>query len=999
MISKTESINFIKMRKVYFLLTMFVMLMTSMLARAQYKVDVTSDPEDNYYSGSQVFSPSEIATALNTDVETLAAAINAGGNVYIKTAGGMSNEYTGNQNEFWMNASGVSQAYGAEGSCWFAGLYYNELNDSTNESAEIRINVGQMPKFFSKVYENSELTCTLILVSGDKQVSFDVALKVNAAQMPTLGPSTNKFSELEIVKSYELTLKYNEGMSYENIESSISIEGIADALGVNDAELEASLSNMIFTRTVDTDEAGSNSFSDILIAAPFETDGWFGRYSSYDESTGEEAVYQQNGPKGWGANCTFYLQNMKIQDGVFTVSNGQYPSTLAAGATDYAEIYIINGTKAAKITVKVEVEAKEVYPADEMLVVGNASVDLVCEVDDNYTDKFVTFDIDDIISKLGCSSVDDIIQYQYQDENSFADVVPFDYWLNEQGYAQQWGSSACAQLTPAALAEGKFCVRQMAGVYDEITEQVGPFPLKYALAYEKNLYKLTINYFVKPVEKHGEDFVYTKKGNDAIIKQFVPNSVGYNGVEKTELDLEYIEKLIGTRDFKLYADAHSTDSLTNETTLKWSDKYTCTPAPGFWFGSETYENEDNQTVVDAVNWGAYCSFGMTYNDGVITWYEYPESRSVGESFSANIYLVNETTGDYVKYLINVSYVDQVEEEPTVVCTLEDKVAVSDFVYDEEGYIVASISTGEICEKLGITVEQLELTKLNVAKTANMFTSVEYGNEVIFDVNGYNVDENNEDAISHTAKIIIDGGLKIVVDAFKADFNNESQEPIYARFAIKYENQLARIIVKMERPLSIIGKNDLNDGYYGGQGAELTVNNGQTAVYEFVNYTKGEANYQNFVLYVRNAAENKDIVCLRADNWENISWSNEGCVSDYNWDTFTSDMKGAHVSLKASFENATLTVSAIITTAEGKTYNYSYTKSGIEGSYVKTGLTEEAACLVVSKADVEGEEVDVTAIAGVATNSNTMSVKKVVRNGKLTIVKGAAEYSVSGARVK
>lgn len=980
---------------------MSVMLMSSMLAKAQFKAEITSDPEDGYYSGSQTYSPAEVATALGVDEATLQTLISNGGAVYIKTADGKSNSYTGNPNEFWMNASGVPQGYSDNGSCWYAGLYYNAAG--TNEAGEateasVSISVGQMPKYFSKIYEASDLKCTFILVSESKEATFDISLHVNAAAEPTCGPSTNKFSELEIVKSCNMTLPYTQGKKYENKIDSISAEGIADALGVAEADLIASLSDMIMTRSMSTDDSGSSTFSDDLVVAPFATDGWFGRYSSFDESTGEEAVYQQNGPKGWSAGCTFYLHEMKIADGYFFITHGQYDGTLVSGDKDYADIYIVNGTKAVKVTIGVDVEEAEVHPAEEMQIVGTASVDLESYIDANYVSKFVTFDIDDILSKLGCESVESIIQYQYAGETTFADVSNYDYWLNEQGYAESWGKTACAQLKPEALAEGKFRVLQMPDVYAEITEKVGPFPLKYALAYGANVYNLTVNYYVKPEEKKGDDFVYTKKGSDAIIKQFVPNSVKYDGAEKTELDLDYIEKLIGTKDFKIYSDALVTDSTTQETSLQWSSAYNCTPAPGFWFGSDTKENADKQNVVYITNWGSSCSFGFTYNAGVITWYEVEDSRSSGESFSSNIYLVNESTGDYVKYLLNISFVDEVESEAEVVYTHEENVAVSDFNYDKEGYIAITIPTDVICEKLGITAEQLSQTTLKYAKSANVNAATEYGTEVIFDVNGYYVSEEDESSMSHSAKMVLDGGLSLVIDAFNADFTKEDQEPLYVRFAIVNENKMANVIVKYEAPLATIGKGDLSDGYYGDQGAELTVNSGQTAEYEFVNYSKAEANYQNFVLYVRNAAENKDIVCLRADNWDNIAWGNTGCVNDYNWDTFTSDMNGAKVNLKATYSNGTFSAVFVITTAQGKVYNYSYTKEGIVGDYVKTGLTEEASCLIVSKAEVSGES-DATAIASATAERNAASVKKVVRNGRITIEKGAARYSVSGARVK
>ena len=139
------------------------------------------------------------------------------------------------------------------------------------------------------------------------------------------------------------------------------------------------------------------------------------------------------------------------------------------------------------------------------------------------------------------------------------------------------------------------------------------------------------------------------------------------------------------------------------------------------------------------------------------------------------------------------------------------------------------------------------------------------------------------------------------------------------------------------------------------------------------------------------------VALRADNWENVSWGNEGCVSDYNWDTFTSDMNGSTVSMDVAYLDGKVTMTAVITTADGKTYNYSYTKDGFTAESVEVALSEEASYLTVYKADVEGESIPV-GISGIASGNNG-KVQKVLRDGKIVIIKGDKEFNVNGAAIK
>ena len=199
----------------------------------------------------------------------------------------------------------------------------------------------------------------------------------------------------------------------------------------------------------------------------------------------------------------------------------------------------------------------------------------------------------------------------------------------------------------------------------------------------------------------------------------------------------------------------------------------------------------------------------------------------------------------------------------------------------------------------------------------------------------------------------------------------------------------------EEYLYTVGAEDLSDGYKGQVGPALTVENGQTAHFEFKNISKAEANYQNWVLLVNENSEEK--VALRADNWENVSWGNEGCVSDYNWDTFTSDMNGSTVSMDVAYLDGKVTMTAVITTADGTTYNYSYTKDGFTAESVEVALSEEASYLTVYKADVEGESIPV-GISGIASGNNG-KVQKVLRDGKIVIVKGDKEFNVNGAAIK
>ena len=203
------------MRKFYSFLLMLAFTCISSVAWGQsYDVNITSDPESNWFSGEQLFDASEIATALGlTDAAAVQALIETNSAVYIKTGeNDKSNAYSDPveaPNVFWMNNQGVVQTYGDEGTCWYAEMYYNDGEDNPEDKDKVGVCLGQMPGFFSKVYTDTDLSCVLYLVNGDKTLTFNVKLHVNAAPEPT----TVKLSELEIVKDYTLPLNFVVGKS------------------------------------------------------------------------------------------------------------------------------------------------------------------------------------------------------------------------------------------------------------------------------------------------------------------------------------------------------------------------------------------------------------------------------------------------------------------------------------------------------------------------------------------------------------------------------------------------------------------------------------------------------------------------------------------------------------------------------------------------------------------------------------------------------------------
>lgn len=107
--------------------------------------------------------------------------------------------------------------------------------------------------------------------------------------------------------------------------------------------------------------------------------------------------------------------------------------------------------------------------------------------------------------------------------------------------------------------------------------------------------------------------------------------------------------------------------------------------------------------------------------------------------------------------------------------------------------------------------------------------------------------------------------------------------------------------------------------------------GSTMKFRFYNYTDKNANYDNWCLYGASATHGAtgytEYFGVRCDNWDNTTVSNTGCTSNYNWDTFTSDMDGSIVDMNVEYSaSGVFKMTSTITTKAQKVYNYSYTKT-------------------------------------------------------------------------
>lgn len=724
------------MRKVYSFLLMLALTCISTVTWGQtYEASITSDPENNYFSGSKSFPVADIISGLGlADEAALEALINGEGNnnVYLKTADDETNTYTGNHNEFWMNADGTPQGYGDAGTCWYAGLYYDPagIDPETQEpyESEFYVKVGQMPNFFKKVYTDSDLSCTLYLINGNGRLEFNVSLHVNAAPQPT----EVYLTKLTVVKDYTLPLNFTLGKSYEGKTYSATLEGVYEALGTTAEEFDAKASAQTYTQTVKTTvdpqtEETSYELIDSL-SHPEDAAGgaWFGRYANYDEQEGKDIPLEINAPKTWGTGAnTFYTQEITLAEGEYSIVSGQFGGTFTSTEdNDYTYLYLVNGEKAVRIKVQVSLEEAPTIDPDQMVEVGSVNVAVKADVDNSYTQKSFTIDMAAICEALGCT-IDDIDDVYTMSNGAISNDHNEDsggYYYNEEGVITAWGAGAAFFIAKSNLPEGKYGIGQRQGYFTDITEPV-TCTAQLVFQYLQNYYSVNVSYTVSQPEKPDIDpSDWTQAFEDDYTAQLIKaEGYGQDPSSKTTIDLDAIVEALGTDDLRLFGEKW-TDGV-----MEYSDAWSCDPNPGFWMA------EDGISVA---TWAATCAYGMSYADGVITYYVHPDTQNeAGATFESNFYLVNVQEGKYAKITLNIVYVDErgdiVDDEP--LGTQDVNIVLSTDTYNDENgqYYSPVIDWATVFTTLEMAPEDFEGATWMVQKKADKF--VNFGGTGDFDM--------------------------------------------------------------------------------------------------------------------------------------------------------------------------------------------------------------------------------------------------------------------------
>ena len=176
----------------------------------------------------------------------------------------------------------------------------------------------------------------------------------------------------------------------------------------------------------------------------------------------------------------------------------------------------------------------------------------------------------------------------------------------------------------------------------------------------------------------------------------------------------------------------------------------------------------------------------------------------------------------------------------------------------------------------------------------------------------------------------------------------------------YRNQFGENQIKVPQIGSsdkiIVGNEDFSSEFWTAFSDQVVATGDKTIRFGFTNYNVGieeQGNwYKNWVLILTNGKERSEAgyaeyFALRSDNW---GWGpnfNQSNISfNYNWDTFVTDMNGAYVDMTIKRTGERVDVTAIITTARGSIYSYSFFCEGVTTTDIGAFLTVDHSYLEI-----------------------------------------------------
>jgi hypothetical protein len=600
------------------------------------------------------FKFTEVAAALQTDTATLVAAFNewlaegstAADMFFLKVGDELSNNYTqGSKGGFWVNADGAPQAWSDDNS---ALRFYNTWGWNI-EYDVFFINIGQFP---DQCNPGDVYTPQFVLKFGDKQVTFDLTINVIAKPEFNIPEPMLLEKQLTIVGEQEKVVEQFPRGDYSGDAVKVDIKEALTLLNITNKEgMAENIGKILYTTWYNNGdvEQGGGMKKDSLTNTPTgEGHGFW--YRPVDNAQGEKDG--EVAAAGWGDVDRFYLNNFTYNaaDDSLTTTLGQYPGSCKENETYFAYVYIVYGEKAYRIKYTLKLEEKEAGNGlADYTKVGEGAATVEQSPTDDYSTSQVKIDVETIAAALGCE-VNALGVVVLDDKDNFGGSTANNggWWLNEAGTVVAWGAGSVFFIEPPTAN-------------DWSVVNVGQFPDALQIGDEvsgtlnfvngTNYYPYTIT--LKIVEQQTQEQTFESVATRTFVLQSLLDN-SYTPMDLVTIATEDIEAAIGTATPVFYGLAP--DTLAAQTGEVYSKKWSCDPKPGFWLAKDGRVSK----------WGGESPVGICWVDNsILRFFQYPNANAVGDTFTTQLFLVNEETNKMMTLNVSVSFVESLEQKEMV----------------------------------------------------------------------------------------------------------------------------------------------------------------------------------------------------------------------------------------------------------------------------------------------------------------------------------------------
>lgn len=616
-----------------------MMLFACIPASAQFKATVEQYANTDYSQVAAEFKLTEIATALETDTATLAAALNAWYNYdeesgaekpadmfFLKSGEELVADYSTNApGGFWMSSDYRNVGHGNE-AAFYEDIWFDSAEDLFG------IYLGQYP---NALKDGATLTPTFVLKHGDKQVTFDITYIVNP--LPTMPEAELEIAKLEIIGETEVTVTQYPRTGYDADVVKVSIAGVAESFGLDKEVFATMIPNQMYQAYTD-DTYGMKV--DSLLAIGYY-DGWVGLAFAENGDTLTEACAKSYS----SADARFYTNawSYNEENDTLTCNLGQSPEKLVAGDNFYSYVYIVYGNKAFRIKYNLVIKAAPYVDPNDFVSIGTSTyvVEQVNLTDYSYSEIYIP--IDSIAELLGTTAT--ALSFQATGpEGGFTSSSTANnggYWMTQNGIVCSWNSGVFfvepgASGDYSVLHVGQHAVNQLS-VGDEA----------HTLMYLVNgtqYYTLDITLKIVQREAVAQDFESVATRNYTV--QAIDATYAWSEIANSaSIPFADIYNLIGTTEPVLYA--LNVDSVAAQTGEKYSKTYTMGEKPGFWLNEE-----GRQAPWGSAPWGI-TGLNSTADNFIIQCIQMDGYGVVGDVYTGQFFLVNEENGKMIT--INLTY--------------------------------------------------------------------------------------------------------------------------------------------------------------------------------------------------------------------------------------------------------------------------------------------------------------------------------------------------------